>query len=722
MHDCAFCRRWFSLTIVGLTAAMLLGGCLDMPRMEDEAVLEAPKIVLGPYLANPTPDGIELRFRTNRRTTAGLRFSDSGRLYRFASGDYDHAIHLTHLDPGKPRRCRVWLDDRAVEDLTIRAPAQPGAPVTLAFIGGAGADPDSMRGVRGVLSGREADGLIVVDDLFGRGGDIEAWRTTVFEPLGSVLHQTPLYFPPGGRGHVPGELFPLKEVENVVWRRQIGCVYLLGVKADLLRSKREARTILEWLAKALAARPASARWTVLLLSEPMFAGKNVNARLMQTFGDMLERAGVHLVISGGARTYHRAVPLTADGRGPVRYVTTAGLGPRETIGAGREFTATQSDQGHVCVLSADETSLNWNAVAFGGRRLDAFALTVEGESDTGEPVIEKQAILTDALAVSTLRREVLAIGRQAARAVPDPTKPQTIFFRVRNPSTNAFAGELVWDIPADTAYTITPSNRSFDLPSGKAALLEFRIAQTPAGRAWPTLLVDAPEVGYLRRSMLITQQKRADVPIVKGEVRVDGRFNDDSWKNAAELSGFSVLHSDAKPVHVVRCSIMAIDQGLAIGMRCEAERPPRIKTTATRHDAPVHEDESVEIFVDPSRQGREYLQFAANVRNVTLDRSSQRGLEWNPPWSSRVRFGRTADEVEYYNVEVLIPYRSLGLAAPPQAGESWGLNLVRNDYSLALRKDDKDNSVPESEIVQWAPTYGSNGRSGCYGVITFTRK
>ncbi len=88
----------------------------------------------------------------------------------------------------------------------------------------------------------------------------------------------------------------------------------------------------------------------------------------------------------------------------------------------------------------------------------------------------------------------------------------------------------------------------------------------------------------------------------------------------------------------------------------------------------------------------------------------------------------------------------------PRQGARWALNLTRNDY-YAIRKaaeeakkkkkrrtsgfffggtaqKEKEQPAkpvpagppPVCEVVQWAPTYGSNARSGLYGVIVFAGK
>ena len=691
-----------------------------MPLLEDANPPPAARVVLGPYLTQ-TPDGqFDLRFRTNRRCVAGLRLGDDRRIWRFASGNIDHAIRLKTWTPEQGRRSQIWLDDQPGPVLSLRRAVQPGQPVSIAFAGTSKPSSLNMERAGRLLSQMSLDVMLLTAELFSAKATTAAWQETLFAPFNRVLINTPLYFPPGARRHVPRKLFPLQQAEEVAWRRTFGCVYLIALDARVLRHRSEAKLLLEWLDKALAAKPAQTVWTVLVLSQPLFTDQHVNARALQALDDRLERSGVHLVVSGGSPIYHRSLPLTMKGAGPVRYVVTAGLGREKEPTAGREYTAALSGQPHVGILSADQGRLSWQAVALDGRPIDGFDLDVTGLSDTAEgPPVAKEHILTDALALVTLRREILAVVRQACRAVPDPSVPQDLPMYIRNPSTRPFSGTIAWSVPKNTAWQVDPVRATFELKPGQAALLRTRITPAAPDGAVPQLVVESEGVGYSKQLLVVQKQRSAEVPLLSGYIRCDGRFSEAVWKKAAQLEGFTVLQTGKEPLHSVRCSVAALVDGLAIGIRSEAEQPQRFKTQARRRDAAVYKDESVEVLVDPALRSREYRQFAINVREVILDRSSLFGASWNPPWKHAVRFGRTDKDVEYYNTELLIPYRSLGLAARPRPGDRLALNIVRHDHH-ASRGKGKDKRLV-LETVEWAPTEGSRFRSGCYGVVTFVK-
>ncbi|MBN2711515.1 MAG: hypothetical protein JXR97_03650, partial [Planctomycetes bacterium] len=373
--------------------------------------------------------------------------------------------------------------------------------------------------------------------------------------------------------------------------------------------------------------------------------------------------------------------------------------------------------GHVSVLTADEGALEWRTYSLGGRLVDNLELSIAPTENNTEAVIEKSDILTDALAVITLRKEIKSITRQVCRAVDDPSKEVELPVRILNQSTRLFSGDLVWTIPENSGWKIYPQQSAFSLSSGKAGVVNFRAVPTGTGGPAPELLADVQGVGYMRQQLVITPRKTATIPISELKMNPDGRFSDSIWKEAHELTGFNVMGGTDAPFHVIRYSAVAATNGLALGLRCEAKKPGNISTKAKRRDANVHHDESVEIFIDPDMRARDYMQFASNIRGVILDRSSRLGISWNPRWERGIRFGRTEDGLEYYNIEILIPYNSLGLPERPKLGDKWAMNITRNDYGIPIEGSDKTGL----QVVQWAPTYGSNAHSGCYGVVTFVK-
>ncbi|MCX7935721.1 MAG: hypothetical protein N3A66_10750, partial [Planctomycetota bacterium] len=287
-----------------------------------------------------------------------------------------------------------------------------------------------------------------------------------------------------------------------------------------------------------------------------------------------------------------------------------------------------------------------------------------------------------------------------------------------------FNGTLAWVSREDVSWQAAPPSVPFALAPGQEMSVRFLLSPTGRKGAPPIFEVRAHDLGVARQPLIFTPLKSINLPLVDSPCRIDGSFeNEPFWNTAAKLEDFTVTATDAKPSHVILCRLAANAEGILVAIRCEAEKPAKIPCKIAGRDGPVYEDESVEVFIDPTAQGKEYLQFSVNLSGAFLDRSSHFGLAWNPPWQQAIKF---ADN--YYDVEILIPYRSLGLSAKPRPGDRLGINICRNDYRIKPPKKKKEESVSASadksasaglEVVQWAQTMGNNGRPGCYGQATF---
>lgn len=738
MHEMS--RRRFYCPLFFFTAITILllitsSGC-DMPNTEPTMPQVALRILYGPYLTDQHPDSVIVRFRTSRSCVAGLRRpnGNSKRTERFASGSTDHRVLVRGLSPEKITTCEILLNDRKAFILHLRGGLRKGEPATIAFLGGGGS-VEQLKKTADLLSDLAPDRVVISGPQFPHPENPQVWRDQFFQPLKALANISPFIFAPEAGKSIPAGMFS-KWKNKPVWSQQIGCIQLTGLDTKYLLSRKTRSKALQQLNAEMGRTNPDIVWRILLLSEPIFTSTEINAQALQILGADLQRHKIQLVISGGGKRYHRTRPLTSGGRGRTRHIILADQRAHPQPGAGRVYTAKIVEQPHMAVLHADEGVLEWKLLGLDGKVLDRVTLTRGATADSGEPSLANRQLLDKAIARLTLKRELLALTRQACRAVPDPHKETVIPFRITNPSSQRFTGELRWEQPKGSAYLIGPPYLHFDLKPGQLTTTGFRVRPQTKGGAMPVLRASAVGIGKAEQRLILAKRKSAVIPLVSGEVSIDGKFKESFWKQAVELKGFVSLRKQAKPKHSLRAWIAYSAKGLHIAIRAQTKKPRRIRPKIKVRDGPVYRDESVEVFIDPTGAGRDYFHFAINIRGVFMDRSSRMGLAWNPQWQHAVHMGRTRDssgkKTEWFDTEILIPYRSLGVAAKPLVGQRWALNLTRNDYSIrrkyeakkrkATRRGKKFKGVrpnPDFEVVQWAPTFGSNGRSGLYGVIEF---
>lgn len=136
--------------------------------------------------------------------------------------------------------------------------------------------------------------------------------------------------------------------------------------------------------------------------------------------------------------------------------------------------------------------------------------------------------------------------------------------------------------------------------------------------------------------------------------------------------------------------------------------------TMTKRDEHLWEEEVVEIFLDPGRQGRDYAELEISPANVVCDvrmiqpSPDKKGdLAWNiegletraVPWSS-------AGREKGWIALARIPFASLrslpstqGVALPPRAGDRWRFNLFRVE-----RPGGKEHPEKGAIEAAWSPT------------------
>ncbi len=748
------------LSVLG--GLLLLGGCEDMPELASDPAPEHPSLTAGPYIllddaANPEM----VRFRTDAPCVPGLRSSKQQKMtQRYGASQTNHALPLEQVLPASgEENIQLLLEDSPGVTLHLTR-AQPGSPVTIGFLGGGAEDVSALAETAKRLGQWKSTSAVMTGGSFPADDKLSSWDAKFFNPIRPLSEVAPFFLLPETRKTLPAGAAAAPKLPY--WSNNRGCVHLVFFDLDELKSPATREGVLSWLRKDLATNTQP--WCVVVLSQPLFGATRIHARAVETLGTILEAGGVDLVVSGGADYYFRSLPVKAGGAGAIRYVVTGGLQAMPAgkgASAGREYKAANANVPHYCVLNATKEKLEWKVYPYsapGGVEpapVDELTIASDGSSAQGEPAVEKMDILTDALSTLSLQREVLIVARDAARAVDNPSAKQDIAITIANASPREVSGELIWELPAAGAYTIDPAAVKYNLKSGFEGVVNFTVspdARTPDA-PMPSLVVNMKGIGSARQQLILTKRKTSPIRPGVG-IRVDGSMDDPAWVGATELTDFGVIGGGGKPKQPIQARIAYDRKGIYAIVRCAAKDAQTIAAKVSGHDEGIHLDESVEFFLSPRNQAREYYQFAVNIKNATLDRSSAHGLAWNPTWESAVD-----RQKDYYTVEVFIPYQALGMTAEPAVGTRWGLNIVRNDYQATAVHEDPfaktgnavsaetgrinrfnigklaemdlgkskpaagapAEAVPGSgvEVVQWADTYGSNARSGLYGTITF---
>ena len=136
--------------------------------------------------------------------------------------------------------------------------------------------------------------------------------------------------------------------------------------------------------------------------------------------------------------------------------------------------------------------------------------------------------------------------------------------------------------------------------------------------------------------------------------------------------------------------------------------------TLTGRDAPLYEEEVVEVFLDPAGDLECYFEIEVNPLNAVLDlvlRRNRSGYAKDFAWRCEGLRTAVVKSATAWSAELSIPFHSL-TAAPPQAGDRWRVNFCRID---------RPPGVPR-ELTAWSPTGRANFHTPeRFGVLEFAR-
>ncbi len=155
---------------------------------------------------------------------------------------------------------------------------------------------------------------------------------------------------------------------------------------------------------------------------------------------------------------------------------------------------------------------------------------------------------------------------------------------------------------------------------------------------------------------------------------IDGRLDEPCWSDKRALTGFVLHRGVGLPRSKTQAWIAYDDRALYAAFRCHHPPGAKLKADATDHDGYTWLDDSIEVFLDPAHEHRDYYQFCVNCLGVVRD-SHRRDTFWESGAKAAVR--RASD---HWTIELAIPFDNLGLGL--NTGSVWGINLVRNDRVL----------------------------------------
>ncbi|WP_256759255.1 carbohydrate-binding family 9-like protein [Cohnella sp. WQ 127256] len=165
------------------------------------------------------------------------------------------------------------------------------------------------------------------------------------------------------------------------------------------------------------------------------------------------------------------------------------------------------------------------------------------------------------------------------------------------------------------------------------------------------------------------------------------------WSTIQEVELVDVLEGD-KPRLRTAVKACWTKEELIIRFECEDDH---VVATMTEHDAPLYEEDVVEVFIDTSGSGEVYYELEISPRNVVFDAIVHNNLQGSftadTSWHAEgMRTAVVVGEGGSWSCELQIPFSAVGNVPAP--GTVWRWNLYRID----------DDQQGERHFWAWSPT------------------
>ncbi len=209
-------------------------------------------------------------------------------------------------------------------------------------------------------------------------------------------------------------------------------------------------------------------------------------------------------------------------------------------------------------------------------------------------------------------------------------------------------------------------------------------------------------------------------------IKIDGKLSPGEWDAIPWTSDFVDIEGDKRPAphFQTRAKMTYDDNGMYFAVLMEE---PHVWATITEHDAVIFHDNDFEIFLNPTNDTHNYLEYEVNALGTEWDLFLTRPYRDNPQVLNNWEFAgmksavyvdgtlnNPKDTDKSWSVEVFIPWTSVFQMdrgkEKPEIGEQIRVNFSRVEWTTDV-KDGKYVKVPiqgEDKIREynwvWAPT------------------
>lgn len=193
--------------------------------------------------------------------------------------------------------------------------------------------------------------------------------------------------------------------------------------------------------------------------------------------------------------------------------------------------------------------------------------------------------------------------------------------------------------------------------------------------------------------------------------KLDGTLDDACWQDVNVQAEFAAWRSAPSKAAVTSFRTGYDEEWLYLAVTCALPHPEYILAEMTEHDAGLHQEESIEIFLDPGTDGNLYFHFLLSPANVRAEQrvvGKKRDRDWSIPWRSATHVTENS-----WTAEIAIPLYVLASYGDLAQAR---LNIGRNAY--VPRVDVHGVKIGyDRHLSHWSPVQATSHEPWNFGYL-----
>ncbi len=189
----------------------------------------------------------------------------------------------------------------------------------------------------------------------------------------------------------------------------------------------------------------------------------------------------------------------------------------------------------------------------------------------------------------------------------------------------------------------------------------------------------------------------AAAKVRKGAIKIDGKADEEEWKNAAS-TGLFVDNYGSKGEPAAEAKVIWDEENLYVFFSVKTKD---VSTSFTKNDEPLYKEDVVEVMIDADDNMKDYFEVQVAPNGLIFDKYFHGGprqgedMAWESGMKAKAvvegTLNKNGDADEGWSAELAIPFSKVVTAGktapnvPPKDGDRWRANL----FAVDLSKDNK---------------------------------